>query len=97
MGKTSSSNKVILNVNVFLITESKTLLNLTKQITNRNIFQFSGEEEEKIKIRVGTFCSNQPSALELIKTRQKKDQRFNLFLQVSTTEYQHGNCFLAIQ
>uniref|UniRef100_A0A7N8WZF5 Rho guanine nucleotide exchange factor (GEF) 12b n=1 Tax=Mastacembelus armatus TaxID=205130 RepID=A0A7N8WZF5_9TELE len=42
---------------------------------------FSGEEEEKIKIRVGTFCSNQPPALELIKTRQKKDQRFNLFLQ----------------
>ncbi|XP_067347892.1 rho guanine nucleotide exchange factor 12 isoform X2 [Channa argus] len=42
---------------------------------------FSGEEEEKIKIRVGTFCSNQPSALELIKNRQKKDQRFNLFLQ----------------
>nr|XP_020454230.1 rho guanine nucleotide exchange factor 12-like isoform X2 [Monopterus albus] len=42
---------------------------------------FSGEEEEKIKIRVGTFCSNQPPALELIKTRQRKDQRFNLFLQ----------------
>uniref|UniRef100_A0A3Q3JHA5 DH domain-containing protein n=1 Tax=Monopterus albus TaxID=43700 RepID=A0A3Q3JHA5_MONAL len=35
----------------------------------------------KIKIRVGTFCSNQPPALELIKTRQRKDQRFNLFLQ----------------
>ncbi|XP_040006687.1 rho guanine nucleotide exchange factor 12-like isoform X2 [Xiphias gladius] len=42
---------------------------------------FSGEEEEKIKRAVGTFCSNQPSALELIKTKQKKDQRFNLFMQ----------------
>ncbi|XP_069002013.1 rho guanine nucleotide exchange factor 12 isoform X3 [Embiotoca jacksoni] len=42
---------------------------------------FSGEEEEKIKRAVGTFCSNQPSALELIKTRQKKDQKFNLFMQ----------------
>ncbi|XP_051257370.1 rho guanine nucleotide exchange factor 12 isoform X3 [Dicentrarchus labrax] len=42
---------------------------------------FSGEEEEKIKRAVGTFCSNQPSALELIKSRKKKDQRFNLFMQ----------------
>ncbi|XP_076606817.1 rho guanine nucleotide exchange factor 12 isoform X2 [Chaetodon auriga] len=42
---------------------------------------FSGEEEEKIKRAVGTFCSNQPSALELIKSRKKKDQRFTLFMQ----------------
>lgn len=42
---------------------------------------FSGEEEEKINEAVGTFCSNLPSALELIKTRQKKDQRFALFMQ----------------
>lgn len=45
--------------------------------------QFSGEEEQKLKRAVATFCSNQPSALELIKTRQKKDQKFNLFMQVS--------------
>uniref|UniRef100_A0A3Q4BI26 Rho guanine nucleotide exchange factor (GEF) 12b n=1 Tax=Mola mola TaxID=94237 RepID=A0A3Q4BI26_MOLML len=44
---------------------------------------FGGEEEEKIKRAVGTFCSNQPSALELIKSRQKKDQRFSLFMQVT--------------
>uniref|UniRef100_A0A7N5ZSN9 Rho guanine nucleotide exchange factor (GEF) 12b n=1 Tax=Anabas testudineus TaxID=64144 RepID=A0A7N5ZSN9_ANATE len=55
------------------------------QIGDDLLSWFSGEEEEKIKIRVGTFCSNQPSALELIKTRQKKDQRFNLFLQVTET------------
>ncbi|XP_049447196.1 rho guanine nucleotide exchange factor 12-like isoform X1 [Epinephelus fuscoguttatus] len=42
---------------------------------------FSGEEEEKIKRAVGTFCSNQPSALELIKSKKKKDQRFTLFMQ----------------
>ncbi|XP_023286681.1 rho guanine nucleotide exchange factor 12-like isoform X2 [Seriola lalandi dorsalis] len=42
---------------------------------------FSGEEEEKIKRAVGTFCCNQPSALELIKTKKKKDQRFHLFMQ----------------
>ncbi|XP_056140979.1 rho guanine nucleotide exchange factor 12 isoform X2 [Lampris incognitus] len=42
---------------------------------------FSGEEEGKIKKAVGTFCSNQPSALELIKSKQKKDQRFTSFMQ----------------
>lgn len=40
-----------------------------------------------MKRAVGTFCSNQPSALELIKTRKKKDQRFALFMQVSTTAH----------
>ncbi|XP_045895461.1 rho guanine nucleotide exchange factor 12-like [Micropterus dolomieu] len=51
------------------------------QIADDLLAWFSGEEEEKIKRAVGTFCSNQPSALELIKTRQKKDQRFTLFMQ----------------
>ncbi|KAJ8267059.1 hypothetical protein GJAV_G00137840 [Gymnothorax javanicus] len=41
---------------------------------------FSGSEEEKIKRAVGTFCSNQPFALEIIKARQKKDQRFSSFM-----------------
>ncbi|KAM9846903.1 rho guanine nucleotide exchange factor 12 [Aulostomus maculatus] len=51
------------------------------QIGDDLLAWFSGDEEEKIKRAVGTFCSNQPSALELIKTRQKKDQRFTLFIQ----------------
>ncbi|XP_044077360.1 rho guanine nucleotide exchange factor 12-like isoform X2 [Siniperca chuatsi] len=51
------------------------------QIADDLLAWFSGEEEEKIKRAVGTFCSNQPSALELIKSRQKKDQRFTLFMQ----------------
>ncbi|XP_057180416.1 rho guanine nucleotide exchange factor 12 isoform X1 [Triplophysa rosa] len=42
---------------------------------------FSGEEEEKIKRAAGMYCSNQPFALELIKSKQKKDQRFNSFIQ----------------
>ncbi|RXN33052.1 rho guanine nucleotide exchange factor 12-like isoform X5 [Labeo rohita] len=42
---------------------------------------FSGEEEAKIKRAAGTYCSNQPFALELIKSKQKKDQRFNSFIQ----------------
>lgn len=49
--------------------------------------QFSGAEEEKIKRAVGTFCSNQPFALELIKSRQKKDQRFASFVQVRLTKF----------
>ncbi|XP_077963088.1 rho guanine nucleotide exchange factor 12 isoform X3 [Gasterosteus aculeatus] len=51
------------------------------QIGDDLLSWFSGEEEEKIKRAVGTFCSNQPSALELIKSRQKKDQRFTSFVQ----------------
>lgn len=44
--------------------------------------QFGGVEEEKIKQAVGTFCSNQPFALEIIKSKQKKDSRFASFVQV---------------
>ncbi|XP_023681939.2 rho guanine nucleotide exchange factor 12-like isoform X3 [Paramormyrops kingsleyae] len=42
---------------------------------------FSGAEEEKMKQAGGTFCSNQPFALELIKSRQKKEQRFAAAMQ----------------
>ncbi|CAL8364533.1 unnamed protein product [Lota lota] len=42
---------------------------------------FGGEQEENVRQAVGTFCSNQPLALEIIKTRQKKEQRFNAFIQ----------------
>ncbi|XP_034539912.1 rho guanine nucleotide exchange factor 12 isoform X2 [Notolabrus celidotus] len=51
------------------------------QIADDLMAWFSGEEEEKIKKAVGAFCSNQPSALELIKSRKKKDQKFALFMQ----------------
>lgn len=51
------------------------------QIGDDLLAWFSEEEEEKKMRAVGIFCSNQPSALELIKTRQKKDQRFNVFMQ----------------
>ncbi|KAK0152594.1 Rho guanine nucleotide exchange factor 12 [Merluccius polli] len=42
---------------------------------------FGGEQEGHVRQAVGTFCSNQPLALEIIKTRQKKEQRFNAFIQ----------------
>lgn len=45
--------------------------------------QFSGAAEEKLKLATATFCSNQPFALEVIKSRQKKDSRFQTFVQVS--------------
>ncbi|XP_060799832.1 rho guanine nucleotide exchange factor 12 isoform X3 [Neoarius graeffei] len=50
------------------------------QIGDDLLSWFSREEEEKMKHAVGTFCSNQPFALELIKSRQKKDQRFLTFM-----------------
>lgn len=51
------------------------------QIGDDLLSWFSGSEEEKIKQAVGTFCSNQPFALEIIKTKQKKDSRFASFIQ----------------
>ncbi|XP_028664257.1 rho guanine nucleotide exchange factor 12-like isoform X7 [Erpetoichthys calabaricus] len=51
------------------------------QIGDDLLSWFSGSEEEKIRTAVSTFCSNQPFALELIKTRQKKDSRFLTFMQ----------------
>ncbi|XP_072319097.1 rho guanine nucleotide exchange factor 12 isoform X2 [Eucyclogobius newberryi] len=51
------------------------------QIGDDLLSWFSSGEEEKIKQAVGTFCSNQPFALEIIKTRQKKDSRFTSFIQ----------------
>lgn len=47
--------------------------------------QFSGPAEEKLKHATATFCSNQPFALEVIKSRQKKDSRFQTFVQVNIT------------
>ncbi|RXN23892.1 rho guanine nucleotide exchange factor 12-like isoform X1 [Labeo rohita] len=59
----------------------KNELTVIDHIGDELLSWFSGGEEEKIKQAVGTFCSNQPFALELIKSRQKKDQRFTSFMQ----------------
>ncbi|KAG9460962.1 hypothetical protein GDO78_018585, partial [Eleutherodactylus coqui] len=53
-----------------------------KQIGDDVLSWFSGPEEEKLKQAVATFCSNQPFALEMIKSRQKKDSKFLMFVQV---------------
>ncbi|XP_055081787.1 rho guanine nucleotide exchange factor 12 isoform X4 [Periophthalmus magnuspinnatus] len=58
------------------------------QIGDDLLSWFSRGEEEKIKQAVGTFCSNQPFALEIIKTRQKKDSRFTSFIQEAESNRQ---------
>lgn len=58
------------------------------QIGDDLLSWFSGAEEEKIKQAVGTFCSNQPFALEIIKTKQKKDSRFTSFIQEAESNRQ---------
>lgn len=52
-----------------------------KQIGDDVLSWFCGPEEEKLKEAVATFCSNQPFALEMIKSRQKKDSKFLMFVQ----------------
>ncbi|CAH2319471.1 rho guanine nucleotide exchange factor 12 isoform X3 [Pelobates cultripes] len=54
---------------------------LIGQIGDDVLSWFSGPEEEKLKQAVATFCSNQPFALDMIKSRQKKDSRFLTFVQ----------------
>ncbi|OWK17983.1 ARHGEF12, partial [Cervus elaphus hippelaphus] len=51
------------------------------QIGEDLLIWFSGPGEEKLKHAAATFCSNQPFALEMIKSRQKKDSRFQTFVQ----------------
>ncbi|MBN3300438.1 ARHGC factor, partial [Amia calva] len=76
----------ILQLHVSIIEQMATIrrkneTSVIDQIGDDLLSWFSGGEEEKIKRAVGTFCSNQPFALELIKSRQKKDSRFSAFIQ----------------
>ncbi|KAM5132394.1 rho guanine nucleotide exchange factor 12 [Mantella aurantiaca] len=52
-----------------------------EQIGDDVLSWFCGPEEERLKQAVATFCSNQPFALEMIKSRQKKDPKFLTFVQ----------------
>ncbi|KAG5268324.1 hypothetical protein AALO_G00211320 [Alosa alosa] len=54
---------------------------VVEQIGDDLLAWFGSSEEERVKQAVATFCSNQPFALELIKTKQKKDTRFSSFMQ----------------
>ncbi|XP_018423094.1 PREDICTED: rho guanine nucleotide exchange factor 12 [Nanorana parkeri] len=52
-----------------------------EQIGDDVLSWFSGPEEERLKQAVATFCSNQPFALEMIKSLQKKDPKFLKIVQ----------------
>lgn len=45
--------------------------------------QFDGSAREELQQVAAQFCSYQSIALELIKTKQRKESRFQLFMQVS--------------
>lgn len=49
------------------------------------VFQFGGTEGEWFQKLTARFCSHQSWALDQIKTKQKKDPRFNSFIQVTGT------------
>lgn len=44
--------------------------------------QFDGAAREELQQVAAQFCSYQSIALELIKTKQRKESRFQLFMQV---------------
>ncbi|KAL4647508.1 rho guanine nucleotide exchange factor 12-like isoform X2 [Arapaima gigas] len=76
----------IIHLHVF-ITEQMTAIrkknetSVIEHIGDDLMSLFGGEEEEKMKQAAGTFCSNQPFALELIKSRQRRDQKFATAMQ----------------
>lgn len=52
--------------------------------------QFDGPAREELQQVAAQFCSYQSIALELIKTRQRKESRFQLFMQVrSASPHRH--------
>lgn len=44
--------------------------------------QFDGPAREELQRVAARFCSHQSAALELVKAKQRKDSRFQLFMQV---------------
>lgn len=56
---------------------------------SHTLSQFNGSEGEWFQKLTARFCSRQSWTLVQIKSRQKKDSRFNTFIQV----YTHANTF----
>ncbi|KAJ7414928.1 Rho guanine nucleotide exchange factor 12 [Willisornis vidua] len=84
--KIFSNLEDILGLHVALNDQMKTVrkrneTSVIGQIGEDLLAWFSGAAEEKLKLATATFCSNQPFALEVIKSRQKKDSRFQTFVQ----------------
>lgn len=84
--KIFSNLEDILQLHIGLNEQMKTVrkrneTSVIDQIGEDLLTWFSGPGEEKLKHAAATFCSNQPFALEMIKSRQKKDSRFQTFVQ----------------
>ncbi|XP_053452097.1 rho guanine nucleotide exchange factor 12 isoform X7 [Nycticebus coucang] len=84
--KIFSNLEDILQLHIGLNEQMKTVrkrneTSVIDQIGEDLLTWFSGPGEEKLKHAAATFCSNQPFALEMIKSRQKKDSRFHTFVQ----------------
>ncbi|NWH79953.1 ARHGC factor, partial [Piaya cayana] len=84
--KIFSNLEDILGLHVALNDQMKTVrkrneTSVIGQIGEDLLSWFSGSAEDKLKHATATFCSNQPFALEVIKSRQKKDSRFQTFVQ----------------
>ncbi|KAM4690215.1 rho guanine nucleotide exchange factor 11 [Rhinophrynus dorsalis] len=52
-----------------------------KEIGDLMLSRFDGPAGEEVQLETSKFCSYQTSALELIKTKKRKEARFNNFMQ----------------
>ncbi|XP_018423790.1 PREDICTED: rho guanine nucleotide exchange factor 11 isoform X3 [Nanorana parkeri] len=54
---------------------------VVKEIGDLMLFRFDGPPGEEVREETAKFCSCQTIALDLIKTKKRKEARFNLFMQ----------------
>lgn len=62
---------------------------IIKEISDLMLARFDGPAREELQQVAAQFCSYQSIALELIKTRQRKESRFQLFMQEAES---HPQC-----
>ncbi|XP_061258972.1 rho guanine nucleotide exchange factor 11 isoform X8 [Bos javanicus] len=62
---------------------------IIKEVSDLMLARFDGPAREELQEVAAQFCSYQSIALELIKTRQRKESRFQLFMQEAES---HPQC-----
>ncbi|KAJ8794209.1 hypothetical protein J1605_003355 [Eschrichtius robustus] len=62
---------------------------IIKEVSDLMLARFDGPAREELQQVAAQFCSYQSIALELIKTRQRKESRFQLFMQEAES---HPQC-----
>ncbi|XP_047406031.1 rho guanine nucleotide exchange factor 11 isoform X10 [Sciurus carolinensis] len=62
---------------------------IIKEISDLMLARFDGPAQEELQQVAAQFCSYQSIALELIKTKQRKESRFQLFMQEAES---HPQC-----